>query len=278
MGATAGNAGAAGTNAVGSGTGGSGNASGNTIGSGNGGNGNASGNGTGSGNGVAGNAFAKGGNGNTGASGEVRKSDSVEDIVISGKKGLIEAKTTERLLSVDAMDLINNEFIPALDKVGELYEQGKIFLPQLMNSAETAKKGFEVIKASTSSGAGSRHMSIVLATVKGDIHDIGKNIVKMLLENYGFDVIDLGKDVDPRLIVDTVKEKNIKLVGLSALMTTTVKSMEETIKLLRESGVPCKIMVGGAVLSEILAQKIGADYYAKDAAASAKIALECLNS
>ena len=143
-----------------------------------------------------------------------------------------------------------------------------------MKSAETAKKGFEVIKASSSSEAGPKHMSIVLATVKGDIHDIGKNIVRMLLENYGFDVIDLGKDVDPKLIVDMVKEKNIHLVGLSALMTTTVKSMEETIGLLRESGAECRIMVGGAVMSEVLAKKIGADYYAKDAAASAKIAAE----
>ncbi|MBR4724982.1 MAG: homocysteine S-methyltransferase family protein [Lachnospiraceae bacterium] len=199
---------------------------------------------------------------------------SIADIVISGKKGLIEAKTTERLLSIDPMDLINNEFIPALDRVGELYEQGKIFLPQLMNSAETAKKGFEVIKASSSTNAGPKHMSIVIATVKGDIHDIGKNIVRMLLENYGFDVIDLGKDVDPQMIVNIVLEQKIRLVGLSALMTTTVKSMEETIKLIRESGADCKIMVGGAVMSEVLAGKIGADYYAKDAAASTKIAAE----
>ncbi|MBO4415056.1 MAG: homocysteine S-methyltransferase family protein [Lachnospiraceae bacterium] len=233
--------------------------------------------GNGSGNSAAGNTAENTGSGNTAVTGAGNSADkgiSIADIVISGKKGLIEAKTTERLMSVDAMELINNEFIPALDRVGELYEQGKIFLPQLMNSAETAKKGFEVIKASSSSDAGPKHMSIVLATVKGDIHDIGKNIVRMLLENYGFDVIDLGKDVDPKVIVDTVKEKNIHLVGLSALMTTTVKSMEETIKLLKESGAACKIMVGGAVMSEVLAKKIGADYYAKDAAASAKIAAE----
>lgn len=215
-----------------------------------------------------------GAGGNTNAGNVAVEGNSIADIVISGKKGLIEPKTTERLLSTDPMDLINNEFIPALDRVGELYEQGKIFLPQLMNSAETAKKGFEVIKAVSVSDAGPKHMSIVIATVKGDIHDIGKNIVRMLLENYGFDVIDLGKDVDPKLIVDTVREKNIHLVGLSALMTTTVKSMEETIKLLRDSGADCKIMVGGAVMSEILAKKIGADYYAKDAAASARIASE----
>ncbi len=226
------------------------------------------------------NAAPSGTNGSSGTSSAPSSSSTgdkaatIAEIVISGKKGLIEAKTIESLMSTDPMDLINNEFIPALDRVGELYEQGKIFLPQLMNSAETAKKGFEVIKASTSSGAGAKRMSIVLATVKGDIHDIGKNIVRMLLENYGFDVIDLGKDVDPQLIVDTVRERNIKLVGLSALMTTTVKSMEETIDLLKASGVNCRVMVGGAVLSEILAKKIGADYYAKDAAASARIAAE----
>ncbi|MCR5684119.1 MAG: dihydropteroate synthase, partial [Lachnospiraceae bacterium] len=199
-------------------------------------------------------------------------SKTVADIVISGNKSLIEAKTTELLITRDAMDIINNEFIPALDKVGELYEAGKIFLPQLMNSAETAKKGFEVIKKVSSQESGRKRMPIVLATVKGDIHDIGKNIVKMLLENYGYDVIDLGKDVEPQLIVDTVKEKNIKLVGLSALMTTTVHNMEDTIELLRKECPGVKIMVGGAVLSEILAKKIGADYYSKDAAGSAKIA------
>ena len=203
-----------------------------------------------------------------------REQKTIADIVVSGNKGLIEAKTAELLMSRDAMDIINNEFIPALDKVGELYEAGRIFLPQLMNSAETAKKGFEVIKKSSAQNDGSKRMSIVLATVKGDIHDIGKNIVKMLLENYGFDVIDLGKDVDPQVIVDKVKEENIKLVGLSALMTTTVHNMEDTIKLLKKECPEAKIMVGGAVLSELLAQKIGADYYSKDAAGSAKIAAE----
>jgi 5-methyltetrahydrofolate--homocysteine methyltransferase len=202
----------------------------------------------------------------------------IGDIIVSGNKSLIEAKTTELLLSRDVMDIINNEFIPALDRVGELYEAGKIFLPQLMNSAETAKKGFEVIKKASSQGNSSKRMSIVLATVKGDIHDIGKNIVKMLLENYGYDVIDLGKDVDPQLIVDTVKEKNIHLVGLSALMTTTVHNMEDTIDLLKKECPGVKIMVGGAVLSETLANKIGADYYSKDAAGSAKIAAEVENS
>ncbi|MBO4506992.1 MAG: cobalamin-dependent protein, partial [Lachnospiraceae bacterium] len=170
--------------------------------------------------------------------------------------------------------IINNEFIPALDRVGELYEQGKIFLPQLMGAAETAKRGFDIIKAGLPSDTSSSHMKIVLATVKGDIHDIGKNIVKMLLENYGYEVIDLGKDVEPDVIIKTVKEQNIRLVGLSALMTTTVHNMEETIALLHESCPDCKIMVGGAVLTAELAKSIGADYYSKDAAGSAKIAAE----
>ncbi|MBQ3912980.1 MAG: homocysteine S-methyltransferase family protein [Lachnospiraceae bacterium] len=198
----------------------------------------------------------------------------VADIIISGNKAAIAEKTKELLDSMTALDIINNEFIPALDRVGELYEQGKIFLPQLMGAAETAKRGFDIIKAGLPSDTSSKHMQIVLATVKGDIHDIGKNIVKMLLENYGYEVIDLGKDVEPDLIIKTVKEHNIRLVGLSALMTTTVHNMEETIALLHENCPGCRIMVGGAVLTADLAQKIGADYYSKDAAGSAKIAAE----
>lgn len=201
-------------------------------------------------------------------------SKSIADIILSGNKGLIEAVTKEALKSKTAMDLINDDFIPALDRVGELYEKGDIFLPQLMSSAETAKKGFDVLKSSMPEDASAKRMSIVLATVKGDIHDIGKNIVRMLLENYGYDVIDLGKDVAPSEIVRVVKEKNIRLVGLSALMTTTVRSMEETICVLKRECPDCKIMVGGAVLTEELAHKIGADFYAKDAAESARIAGE----
>ncbi|MBO4558624.1 MAG: homocysteine S-methyltransferase family protein [Lachnospiraceae bacterium] len=200
--------------------------------------------------------------------------NTVSDIIVSGNKLAIAEKTKELLTSMSALDIINNEFIPALDRVGELYEQGKIFLPQLMGAAETAKRGFDIIKAGLPSDTSSSHMKIVLATVKGDIHDIGKNIVKMLLENYGYEVIDLGKDVEPDVIIKTVKEQNIRLVGLSALMTTTVHNMEETIALLHESCPDCKIMVGGAVLTAELAKSIGADYYSKDAAGSAKIAVE----
>ncbi|MBS7298333.1 MAG: homocysteine S-methyltransferase family protein [Eubacteriales bacterium] len=191
-------------------------------------------------------------------------------------KGLLEDSynAAKALLTENApLDIINNELIPALDTVGSGFEQNKIFLPQLLISADAAKRGFDAIKEymiETNTASESRG-DIVLATVKGDIHDIGKNIVKVLLENYGYNVIDLGKDVPPETIVDTVVKNNIKLVGLSALMTTTVCNMEETIKLLREKA-DCKVMVGGAVLTEDYAKSIGADYYAKDALGAVRTA------
>ncbi len=188
-------------------------------------------------------------------------------------------KLTEQLLeSKEAMEIINGILIPALDIVGDQFEKGTIFLPQLILAADVAKECFEVIKAYlANNGTESESKGkIIVATVKGDIHDIGKNIVKVILENYGYDVIDLGRDVDPMLVVDTAKEQNVKLVGLSALMTTTLGSMEDTIRLLREHQVDCKIMVGGAVLTPDYAMKIGADYYAKDAKMSADIAKEVL--
>lgn len=209
---------------------------------------------------------------NTSASGGGEEQKTVADMIISGNRSAIADKTRELLETMSAMELVNKEFIPALDRVGELYEQGSIFLPQLMSAAETAKKGFDVIKASSTSGETGRRMKILLATVKGDIHDIGKNIVKMLLENYGYTVIDLGKDVDPQLIVDEIRAQSIPLVGLSALMTTTVRSMKDTIDAVRAAGLTCKIMVGGAVLNEKYAAEVGADFYAKDAAESARIA------
>ena len=167
----------------------------------------------------------------------------------------------------EPLDIIQEELIPALNVVGEGFEKGTVFLPQLLMSAEAAKSAFEVIKnqMESSGEAGEKKDKIVLATVKGDIHDIGKNIVKVLLENYGFDVIDLGKDVPPEAIVEKAVEENVTLVGLSALMTTTVVSMEETIKLLREKKPDCKVMVGGAVLNQDYADMIGADFYGKDA-------------
>lgn len=167
----------------------------------------------------------------------------------------------------EPLDIIQEELIPALNVVGEGFEKGTVFLPQLLMSADAAKIAFAVIKDVLASSGQEEEMKekIILATVKGDIHDIGKNIVKVLLENYGFDVIDLGKDVPPEAIVEKAVEENVTLVGLSALMTTTVVSMEETIKLLREKKPDCKVMVGGAVLNQDYADMIGADFYGKDA-------------
>ena len=172
------------------------------------------------------------------------------------------------------MTLINEQLIPALDTVGEKFEKGTIFLPQLIQSAGAAQAAFDVVKQHIAStgGASESRGRVVLCTVKGDIHDIGKNIVKTLLENYGFEVIDLGKDVDYQAVVDAAVKYGAKLVGLSALMTTTLKSMENTIKLLHDNHVDCRIVVGGAVLTPEYAQKIGADFYAKDAKETVDIA------
>ena len=200
--------------------------------------------------------------------------DPIRHMVVSGRKGEIAAETERLLADHDAMDLINNHFIPALDEVGVLFDQGKFFLPQLMASAEAARVGFDTIKRLMPAGEIADKGKICVATVKGDIHDIGKNIVKMLLDNYGYTVFDLGRDVDPQEVLKTVKERDIKLVGLSALMTTTVVAMEETIKLLHAEVPGVKIIVGGAVLTPEYAKQIGADYYAKDAAESARIAEE----
>ena len=209
----------------------------------------------------------------------VKASDSPADIdlayaIANGLKGE-GAKITEKLLgTMDAMTIINEMLIPALDRTGSDFEAGRIFLPQLIQSAGVAQSCFEVIKEhlSRSGETAESKGKIVLATVKGDVHDIGKNIVKVLLENYGYDVIDLGKDVDCQLVVDTAVKHNVKLVGLSALMTTTLPSMQKTIELLNEQYPGCKVMVGGAVLTEDYAKDIGADYYARDAKESCDIA------
>lgn len=197
-------------------------------------------------------------------------------VIIDGLKEEASGLTNELLKTMSEMEIVNKYLIPSLDIVGKKYESGEIFLPQLLQSAETVKKAFEVIKESILASSGNKLIkgSIVLATVRGDIHDIGKNIVKILLENYGFEVIDLGKDVHANDVVNAVRDGNIKLVGLSALMTTTVRSMEETIKALRESNLDCRVFVGGAVLNEDYAEMIGADFYAKDATHSVKIARE----
>ena len=209
-----------------------------------------------------------------GTAGTDGNDDPIRRMVVSGRKGEIAAETERLLADHDAMDLINNHFIPALDEVGVLFDQGKFFLPQLMASAEAARVGFDTIKRLMPAGEIADKGKICVATVKGDIHDIGKNIVKMLLDNYGYTVFDLGRDVDPQEVLKTVKERDIKLVGLSALMTTTVVAMEETIKLLHSEVPGVKIIVGGAVLTPEYAKQIGADYYAKDAAESARIAEE----
>lgn len=199
------------------------------------------------------------------------------DLVYSVENGLKAdaVKAAEELLhTVDAMEIINSYLIPALDAAGEKFEKGKIFLPQLILTAGAAQACFEVIKnkLSLSNTEAVSKGKVVLATVKGDIHDIGKNIVKVLLDSYGFTVIDLGKDVDPQLIVDTAIEHKVKLVGLSALMTTTLGSMAETIRLLNEQYPECKTVVGGAVLTASYAEQIHADFYAKDAKQSVDVA------
>lgn len=198
--------------------------------------------------------------------------------VLNGLKTEGEECTKELLKTTDSMEIVNDILIPALDKIGADFEKGTIFLPQLIMSASVAQVAFEVIKKQMvkSDAAVVSKGKIVLATVKGDIHDIGKNIVKVLLENYGYEVIDLGKDVEYQAVVDAVKEHDCKLVGLSALMTTTLVSMENTIKLIHENNLDCKIMVGGAVLTPEYAKQIKADFYAKDAKESVDIAKQIL--
>ncbi|MFY9286406.1 MAG: homocysteine S-methyltransferase family protein [Tissierellaceae bacterium] len=196
------------------------------------------------------------------------------DIIIKGMRDEARAATQELLTTKEPLDIVNEYIVPTLDLVGDRYEKGEIFLPQLIQSAETVKSSFEVIKESLGrdSGEAISKGKIILATVKGDIHDIGKNIVKVLLENYNYEVIDLGKDVPSEVIVEEAIRQDIQLVGLSALMTTTVKSMEETIAQLKRDKPNIKIMVGGAVLNQDYADMIKADYYAKDAKGAVEIA------
>ena len=191
------------------------------------------------------------------------------------ERGLSDAariSAEEELKKRDALDIINEDLIPALDYVGQGFEKGEIFLPQLLMSAEATKSAFSVIKESLPEKSQKAKGKIIVATVKGDIHDIGKNIVKVLLDNYGFQVIDLGRDVPPEDIVDAAIKNSIKLVGLSALMTTTVPSMQETIKVLREKSPKTKVVVSGAVLTQEYADMMGADHYAKDAMATVRYA------
>lgn len=190
----------------------------------------------------------------------------LEGAVIKGLKDKAGEITKELLKTVPPLDIVNREIIPALNRVGIGFEEKRVYLPSLLMSAEAAKNAFEEIKAFMSGKENPHKKGVfVIATVQGDIHDIGKNIVKLLLENYGFDVVDLGKDVPPQKIVETVVSLQAPIVGLSALMTTTVPAMEETIKLIKLNAPWCKTVVGGAVLTEDYANKIGADKYAKDA-------------
>ena len=211
------------------------------------------------------------------------KTDSVEyqselqKAIIKGFKEQASLITKELLKTENALDIIQNEIIPALNTVGNGFENKTVYLPQLLMSAEASKSAFECIKDDVNGVKAANKCAFVIATVKGDIHDIGKNIVKLLLENYGFAVCDLGKDVPPETIVDKVVELKAPIVGLSALMTTTVPAMEETIRLLRDKAPWCKIVVGGAVLTQEYADKIGADKYAKDAMETVRYAEEINN-
>ncbi len=197
------------------------------------------------------------------------------DLILKGRKGPIPALASRLLETQDPLEVIDSVLIAALDEVGARFESGAMFLPQLMASAEAAGAGFDVIKAAMPKGeVAASKGRVILATVKGDIHDIGKNIVKMLLENYGFTVIDLGRDVAPEAVLHAVEDTGAHVVGLSALMTTTVKAMGETIDLLREKAPNTYVFVGGAVLNPEYAQMVGADAYAKDAAESARLLTE----
>ena len=190
----------------------------------------------------------------------------LQHAIVKGFKERAAELTAERLIDTPPLDIVNGEIIPALNTVGEGFEKKTVYLPQLLMSAEAAKSAFEVIKARTANhGQAANKGVFVLATVQGDIHDIGKNIVKLLLQNYGFEVVDLGKDVPPEAVVEAVVERHAPLAGLSALMTTTVPAMEQTVRLLKQRAPWCKTVVGGAVLTPAYAAKIGADTYAKDA-------------
>ncbi len=206
---------------------------------------------------------------------EQKSSTGLDGCIISGLKEQAGIEAAELIKTTPPMEIINSMIIPALNTVGKGFEEKRVYLPQLLMSAQAAKEAFNAIKSAIPAGENKKG-KIVIATVKGDIHDIGKNIVKVLLENYGYEVIDLGKDVAPEKIVDTVKTSGAKLVGLSALMTTTVPAMEETIKLLRKEAPDCKVMVGGAVMTEEYASMIGADSYGTDAMSAVRYAEKTL--
>lgn len=208
------------------------------------------------------------------AAAPVQAEPSLSQMIQNGLRDQMAGKVEKLLQTRTPLDIIDNEFIPALDTVGKRFESGEIFIPQLMLSAQAVQNGFEVISAKMSASGQTRHTKgkLLLATVHGDIHDIGKNIAGMLLSSYGYDVVDLGKDVPVEMIINAIREHDIRLVGLSALMTTTVRSMKDTIAAVREAGLDCAFFVGGAVLSPEYAEFVGADYYAKDAMEGVAIA------
>jgi len=200
----------------------------------------------------------------------------LEDAIARGLKAEAGRLAQEALETESGLSLVETRLIPALDRVGEGYEQGKVFLPQLLSAAQAAQVVFEAVRASLAGGDAVKKGRLAVATVRGDIHDIGKNIVKTVLENYGYDVLDLGRDVPPETVVEAVVRDSIRLVGLSALMTTTLPAMEETIRQLKALDNPPVVWVGGAVLTPEYAKKMGADYYAKDAKQSVEIARRVL--
>ena len=214
----------------------------------------------------------------TAAAAVTQSGEALFEAVRRGLKAEARAAADAALQSREPLEVVNTSLIPALDAVGDGFEKGTVFLPQLLQSATAAQAAFEAVKAAiartgqTSGGKG----RIVIATVEGDVHDIGKNIVRVILENYGYDLLDLGRDVPPAKVVEAVQATGARLVGLSALMTTTVPAMQATIEALHAAELPCKVMVGGAVLTPNYAKQIGADFYAKDAKASADIAKEVL--
>jgi 5-methyltetrahydrofolate--homocysteine methyltransferase len=202
----------------------------------------------------------------------------LDDAIIRGLRSDAGRLAKQALAAESELDLVERHLIPALDRVGEGYEQGKVFLPQLLSAAQAAQSVFEVIRASIAEKGGTpvKKGKLIIATVQGDIHDIGKNIVKTVLENYGYEVIDLGRDVPPETVVQTTVAENVRLVGLSALMTTTLPAMEETIRQLRALPDPPVTFVGGAVVTPEYAKQMGADYYSKDARQSVEIARKVL--
>ena len=186
-------------------------------------------------------------------------------------KDEVEGAVSKKLAEMEPLSVVNEEIIPALDIVGKEYESGKIFLPQLIQSAETTKKAFEIIKESFALKEGEEKGPVMIATVEGDIHDIGKNLVALMLKNYGYRVIDLGKDVSKERIVEAAEEEGAQFIALSALMTTTMMRMKDVVELVKEKQLNVKVIIGGAVITQSFADEIGADGYSKDAADAVKL-------